>query len=120
MEGASLRNRRETEDGEHRHGRDQDRGVDRGRMAETEQEQRLIGRDSQQTHQRQAAEIVAVSHRLKPENPVSDGEHRGRSTHPRQDQDAGRNIPHDQLPHDGETRHQGLNQDQHQVDDAAS
>jgi hypothetical protein len=51
---------------------------------------------------------------------VSDGEHRGRSTDPGQDQDSRRDFPHDQFPHDGETRHEGLDQDQHQVDDAAS
>ena len=89
-------------------------------MTEPEEEQRLIGRNTQQAHQRETAEISPVSHRLEPECPVSDGEHRGRSTDPRQDQDARRDLPHDQFPHDGETRHEGLDQDQHQVDDAAS
>jgi hypothetical protein len=80
----------------------------------------LIGGNAQQAHQRETTEISPVSDRLEPERPVSDGEHRGRSTDPGQDQDSRRDFPHDQFPHDGETRHEGLDQDQHQVDDAAS
>ena len=89
-------------------------------MPETEQEKRLISRDTQQAHECEAAEISPVADRLQSERAVSHRKHRGCSADPSQDQNPGGDLLHNQLPRDGETRHEGLDQDQHEMDDAAS